>query len=389
MCAFTESIVHIDLQKKRGMERIMETCEKDWKESIQDHKKVSVIIPVCNAEKYLTEAIESVMGQEYQPLELLLVENMSQDCSMDICREYEQNYENVHVYEEKKAGCAYARNRGMEEADGEYIVFLDADDYLKDSASIGKWIDALEREHADIAIGNYERMWDGKLLPAVSHEAFSREDRESEEFRFQGFFSTGTLSYVWGRAYRSSFLKRQNIHFYNCSYAEDKLFNMESYIKQARYAFINDIGYVYRRNEASISNRYKPDSCECWLKIAHRTEAEVWKSQNHAYAGMVCYTIAFAAFFDAKMEYVEKKKSLQATIALLKKYKADELTGRCLKNLAHGKQIKEIHSRMWKLMLEGFAFAMNRKWYRCLALMIKFLVDLRIDERLSDTGLRE
>ena len=87
MCAFTESIVHIDLQKKRGMERIMETCEKDWKESIQDHKKVSVIIPVCNAEKYLTEAIESVIGQEYQPLELLLVENMSQDCSMDICRE--------------------------------------------------------------------------------------------------------------------------------------------------------------------------------------------------------------------------------------------------------------------------------------------------------------
>lgn len=52
----------------------METCEKDWKESIQDHKKVSVIIPVCNAEKYLTEAIESVIGQEYQPLELLLVE---------------------------------------------------------------------------------------------------------------------------------------------------------------------------------------------------------------------------------------------------------------------------------------------------------------------------
>ena len=101
----------------------METCEKDWKESIQDHKKVSVIIPVCNAEKYLTEAIESVMGQEYQPLELLLVENMSQDCSMDICREYEENYENVHVYEEKKAGCAYARNRGMEEADGEYIVW--------------------------------------------------------------------------------------------------------------------------------------------------------------------------------------------------------------------------------------------------------------------------
>lgn len=367
----------------------MEACEKNYKESHKNHKKVSVIIPVYNAEKYLAEALESVIGQEYQPLEILLVENMSQDHSMDICKKYEKDYANVHVYEEKKAGCAYARNRGMEEADGEYIVFLDADDYLKDPSVIGKWIDALERDQADIAIGNYERLWDGKLLVAASHEVFSREDRESEEFRFQGFFSTGTLSYVWGRAYRRAFLRERKILFQNLSYAEDKLFNMECYIKQARYTFIDDIGYVYRKNENSISYRYKPDSCECWLKIAHRTEAEVLKSRKHEYAGMVRYIVAFAAFFDAKMEYTEKNKSLKATALLLKKYKKDELAGRCFRDLAHGKQIKGIYSWMWRMMLESFSFAMNRKWYRGLALMVKLLVDLRIDERLSDTGLRK
>ena len=367
----------------------METSEKDCRENIRAEKKASVIIPVYNAEKYLAEAIDSVIGQSYQPMEILLVENMSGEHSMEICRNYEKKYENIHVYEEKKAGCACARNRGMEEAEGEYIIFLDADDYLKNPDIIKKWINALGKENADIVIGNYERLWDGKLLPAAGHETFSKEDRESEEFRFQGFFSTGTLSYVWGRAYRASFLKRQKIQFYNCSYAEDKLFNMECYIKQARYAFINDTGYVYRRNEESISYQYKPDSCECWLKIAHRMEAEVKKSRNATYLGMVRYTIAFAAFFDAKMECVEKKKSLKAVITLLKKYKKDELARRCLKDLAHGKQIRYINSKMWKLILEGFSFAMNMNLYWGLALGIKLLADLRIDERLSDTGLRE
>ena len=80
----------------------METSEKDCRENIRAEKKASVIIPVYNAEKYLAEAIDSVIGQSYQPMEILLVENMSGDHSMDICRNYEKKYENIHVYEEKK-----------------------------------------------------------------------------------------------------------------------------------------------------------------------------------------------------------------------------------------------------------------------------------------------
>ena len=350
---------------------------------------MSIIIPVYNAEKYIEETIESIICQTYKSWELILVDNMSSDRSMEICRKYEKRYTNVYVYKESKAGCAFARNRGIKEATGEYIIFVDADDYLKGEQIVEKWIYALEKEKADIVVGNYERLWKKKVLPAASHSSFSKESRESEEFRFQGFFTTGTLSYVWGKAYRASFLKENRILFQNLDYAEDKMFNIECYIKNARYAFINEIGYVYRRNEESISYKYKPDSCKCWMQIADRTEREVRKSKRKEYLDIVRYIIVFAAFFDAKMEYVEKEKSLNATIQLLKRYKKDNLAKVCFKDLAHGKQMKNIHSKMWKIMLRGFSFVMNMNMYLILAIGIKLLIDLRIDERLSDTGLRE
>lgn len=352
-------------------------------------EKVSIIIPIYNAEKYLTETIESIICQTVQSWELVLVDNMSKDKSMEICKRYAGKYPNVHVYEEKKAGCSYARNRGMKEATGDYIVFVDADDYLKDKFVIEGWIGALKKERADIVIGNYERLWNERLLPANEHKIFSLKDRESEAFRFQGFFSAGNLSYIWGRAYRADFLKKNKIIFQPLEYAEDKLFNIECYMKQAKYAFVDDVGYVYRKNAESISYQYKPNSCQCWLKIAHRTEKLAKESKKREYLGIVRYLIAFAAFFDAKMEYVEKRKSLKATINLLKEYKKDELAKRCFKDLAHGKQLNQIDSRMWEFMLKGFAFAMNLNLYGGLAIGIKMLIDLRIDERLSDTGVRE
>ena len=186
----------------------METSEKDCRENIRAEKKASVIIPVYNAEKYLAEAIDSVIGQSYQPMEILLVENMSGDHSMDICRNYEKKYENIHVYEEKKAGCACARNRGMEEAEGEYIIFLDADDYLKNPDIIKKWINALEKENADIVIGNYERLWDGKLLTAAGHETFFKRRQGIGRIPFSGILFNRNAFLCLGKSVQGIFSEK-------------------------------------------------------------------------------------------------------------------------------------------------------------------------------------
>lgn len=105
----------------------------------------------------------------------------------------------------------------------------------------------MKHEEADIVVGNYERLWNGRRFAAASHTSFSELNPDSEDFRFQGFFSVGTLSYVWGKLYRKQFLEKNEAVFENLPYAEDKLFNIQCYLCNPKYAFIQETGYIYRK----------------------------------------------------------------------------------------------------------------------------------------------
>lgn len=358
---------------------------------MEDKKiKISVIVPVYQAEKYLKKMIESVLMQTNKDWELILVENGSKDASLEICRKYEKQNANIRVIEEKKPGAGTARNAGMQRAMGEYLVFVDADDYLQNADILNLLEKKIEQEQADIVVCNYERLWKGKTLEATNHSVFSNLDRESEDFRFQGFFSVGNLSYVWAKMYRKDFLKRHQLKFENLIYAEDKLFNMQCYICQAKYAFVEEKGYLYRMNEQSISHRYKPNSRECWFQIAYRLKEVLEKEKGRKeYERMIAYVLFFAAFFDSKMEYMEQKKSMKAVRNMLAAYEKDDIGKESFRSLAFPKKARNISSYFWKIMMWGFSFGMTIHFFWILAFGIKLLIDLRIDERLSDTGMRE
>ena len=351
--------------------------------------KLSIIVPVHNVEKYLSEALDSVIRQTYKDWELILVENQSCDRSYEICLSYAEQYSNIRVCTEERADLSNARNRGIQESRGEYLMFLDSDDYLASDTIVEKLIRKIEKEHTDIVVCNYYRLWNGKLLPAVGHEKYSYKDRESEDFRFEGFFSCGNLSYVWAKIYRASFLKEKHMVFKEFEYAEDKMFNTECYIKGSRYAFIKERGYVYRRNEMSVSYQYNEKLRECWLGIGHELEKMLRKTRSEKYEDLVRYIIFFAAFFDAKMEYAEQGKSLKCIRYTLKRYGKDPLAKKCFQDLMYGKNLEALSPVLWKVMMRGFSCCMNLHMYGLLSLGIKLLIDLRIDERLSDTGLRE
>ena len=187
--------------------------------------KISVIIPVHNAEKYIAEAVQSVMEQSYTNWELFLIENGSEDSSLEVCTKLANKDSRIQVLKEKNKGAGSARNTGLCSAEGEYIVFIDADDYLPDKSVFQRYMNIAKQIRADIIVSNYVRLWNRKILPAAGHDSFSVYSPDSEEFRFRGFFSVGTLSYVWGKLYRKAFLDENNIVFSDFEYAEDKLFN--------------------------------------------------------------------------------------------------------------------------------------------------------------------
>ena len=358
----------------------------------KQHKKISVIIPVYNAENYIRETLDSIIKQSYTDWEIILIENGSDDGSPDIIKEYEAAYPEIHVISEQKKGPAPARNSGMKLAKGEYIVFVDADDYLPDTEIFRKYINIAEQMDVDIIVSNYVRLWNGRTLPAVRTDSFSLSGPASEWFRFQGFFAAGTLSYVWGKLYKKEFLEKNQITFEEISYAEDKLFNMQCYVCGARYLFIDSTGYVYRKNDESVSWKYHADSSDSWFKVAYAIK-EWTEKQNRdtdMYSGLVQYTLLFAAFFDGKMEYQGHKKSLRAVRKVLKTYRQDPLGEKCFTELsARNSRLMELKHPLWRIMIRGFSLGMKHQCYMLMALGIKLLIELRIDERLSDTGLRE
>lgn len=352
-------------------------------------KKVSVIIPVYNAEKYIRKTLDTVLAQSYQDREIILVENDCEDQSKVILREYAEKYEEIQLISCVDRGAGTARNMGLEQAAGEYILFVDADDYLPDTGILEKYVKAADQTEVDVVVSNYARLWEKRMLPAVKHSAFSVYSPSSEEFRFRGFFGNGTLSYVWGRLYRRAFLTQNQIMFTNLTYAEDKLFNMECYICGARYLFLEDIGYIYRRNKESISWQYHEDATENWLKMAHLLSDWLDKKQKPEYENLIWYTIFFAAFFDSKMEYVQRKKSVLTIRKVLKAYHQDELGQEAFRKLSDRKRELQIQQRTWRTAIRVFSFGMTRRWYMALAAGIKILIESRMDERFSDTGIRE
>lgn len=223
------------------------------------------------------------------------------------------------------------------------------------------------------------------------HQSFALCSPSSEEFRFQGFFSVGTLSYAWGKLYRREFLRNHQIYFADLSYAEDKLFNMQCYICDAKYAFLEDIGYIYRKNDMSVSWQYRPDSVENWFKLVYELKSWIEKKDKDPkeYTSLIGYLLIFAAFFDGKMEYMQHKKSLWAVRKVLKKYGSNPMGRKAFTELADRRKKLQITQKLWKIMIRTFSLGMKWRWYLLMSVGIKILVSCRVDERLSDTGIRK
>lgn len=116
-------------------------------------KKISVIVPVYNASTYIGRCIESVQAQTYKKWELILVDDGSKDDSLNICSEYASKDTRIHVIHQENAGPGIARNTGIDMANGEYIVFIDSDDYIEK-----EYFSLLSKHNEDVVFINVQNV---------------------------------------------------------------------------------------------------------------------------------------------------------------------------------------------------------------------------------------
>lgn len=217
----------------------------------------SIIVPIYNVEKYLPKCIESVLQQTYSDFELILVNDGSPDNSGIICDEYAEKEKRIRVIHKKNGGLSDARNAGLSIANGEFIWFLDSDDFMATSA-ISKVVDIIERnQDVDmITCAHYNEYSDGitevKLLPfETSITSISRND-----FLMKLYKSNGSYFSAWRNIYRKSVIEKNNLQFVKGLIgAEDCDFFIRFIRCGEKFTFLNTPVVHYRIDrEDSITN---------------------------------------------------------------------------------------------------------------------------------------
>ena len=206
--------------------------------------KISVIIPVYNKSKYLIETVNCILGQTYSDYELLLIDDGSTDDSGILCDRLLNRDNRIKVFHTENCGVGAARNLGITHASGQYICFIDADDYV-DKTFLEKMLIAIESQQADLATcGYYE-----KKYASVQKRTIENNNIENEIYNIIRY---NVLCTSWNKLYVRE--KIQHLFIENLSTAEDSLFCVQYFLdNDPKIAYVNEILYGYIRYDDGLS----------------------------------------------------------------------------------------------------------------------------------------
>lgn len=219
---------------------------------------ISVIIPVYNTEKYLRQCVDSVLAQTYQNLEIILVDDGSTDDSGKICDAYCKQNEKVRVIHQGNKGLSATRNIGFDYAKGEYIYFLDSDDWLLESA-LEKLVSAIERRNCDFAFCEAYAMEESTGRISVGQYSYHRDYGVGpakaffeEMLRYREFHTQQSLF-----LYRKNIIDRFHLRFLEGFVYEDCLFAYQIFLKSNEIVHVHELLYNRRYRRGSImTSRY-------------------------------------------------------------------------------------------------------------------------------------
>ena len=242
---------------------------------------VSIIIPVYNVESYLRECVDSVIRQTYVNLEIILVDDGSTDSSGSVCDEYAHRDQRARVIHKQNGGISSARNAGFDASHGEYVFFLDSDDYiaadtiecLVESMEIGSY-DFISFEGVAVRDGgeNDKRQYDDENYYSKKHKYASSS---ANQLLSQQLANREFCPCVWLLFLRRSFLINNNIRFYHGIIYEDVLYSFYVYCMGKQAKFVHRKLYFHRIRSGSIideNTKGTPQSLESLLTIYHEIE---------------------------------------------------------------------------------------------------------------------
>ena len=213
--------------------------------------KISVVIPVYNVEDYLIKCLDSLHRQKYQDIEFVVIDDGSTDSSLEICETFARIDDRFVVIHKENAGPSSARNLAIDASCGEYITFVDSDDYVREDAytEIAKKLE--KYDDPDILVFGAELYPDGAA--DYLYDMVHPRDIDYEEFEPRILFEeVGSRPFLWLQVIKKSIITSHNIRMNeSMNLGEDQLFQIELFPFANRIAFISDCLYTYRWNRSS------------------------------------------------------------------------------------------------------------------------------------------
>lgn len=288
-----------------------------------NEKLVSIIVPIFNLEKYLEKCVESLLRQTYKNLEIWLVDDGSKDASGAICDKFGAMDERIHVLHQKNGGAAAARNAALSQCRGEYLTFVDGDDYIHERL-IEVLVDKLEAQAAQISICGWQDVYEDTVAaPALVEGNIEIYDTEKalENMLYQRSYDTA----MWAKLYRRELF--EGIFFPVGNLYEDIAIIYKIFARAKKVVYVDYAGYYYLlREQGTTLQAFKPGKMDL-IDVADEMADFLLERFPAIRSAVLCKYVRanfhiYLQIPPQKAVFVAEKKRIEQNI---KKYRAEVL----------------------------------------------------------------
>ncbi|MEI3611398.1 glycosyltransferase [Pseudogracilibacillus sp. SO30301A] len=247
-------------------------------------QKVSIIVPIYNAENYLSNCLESLVNQTYKNIEIILINDGSIDSSLSICQQFSNVDKRITLLSIDNSGVSTARNLGIKQATGDYITFVDSDDWIELN-TIEFTIEKAVETNADIIVWSYFKNYANQeralsLIPGGNQTFTAKKEilYLKSIYQFYGqkkFGDTVSAGTTWCKLYKSNLIKENNIKFKKeLTRSQDVIFCLEAFSKANLIKYYDEHLYHYRINNSSTCSgtRYIEDTLTPFNSLLNEME---------------------------------------------------------------------------------------------------------------------
>lgn len=289
-------------------------------------KILSFVIPVYNVESYLPQCLDSILSQITDECELILVDDGSKDTSGEICDRYRENHPNIKVIHKPNGGLASARNAGMDAAEGDYLAFVDSDDYIEAGAVSGllRWIDT---EPADVCFLELTKVYPDGTSESMGEGLDRSLIRGQAPEQVLSFLAARPKfpGSACGKLFRRSFLEKNGFRFPDDRrLSEDLIYSLNVYMKAESFDYLDFPYYCYRQSREgsithTVTSKYYFDTYLFVTEVAQRFSENKIPQDTKAEAALsfAAYELSILIWQSVFLKGQDKNRAM----AFLKEYR--------------------------------------------------------------------